>query len=268
MPTYTGTADINGDFNIPFLENYTSGEKITVTATKDAATRSIDIFAPSEPIPPITLGIISFDGDPVNFDTDVGTMRISGVSGAIGDSRFAATTTTTVFRRVTGLIINEGVTSLGSRAFEGWRKLISFDMPSSITSIGTYCFNDCHALSSLTLSPNLTTIPTYAFYSCGQLIELDIPDLVSSVRSNAFTHCGKLKKLTLGSGLTLIESGAFANASLLEEIIVKATTPPAITSTSFSNLPSSCVIKVPLASLSTYQATPNWSAFASQMVGV
>mgnify|MGYP001618506052 FL=1 len=42
MPTVTGTADANGDFNIALGANYTSGEKITVTAEKDSAEKTIE----------------------------------------------------------------------------------------------------------------------------------------------------------------------------------------------------------------------------------
>ena len=39
-----GVADLNGDFTVPFSSNYTSGQKITVTAEKDSATKTIELF--------------------------------------------------------------------------------------------------------------------------------------------------------------------------------------------------------------------------------
>lgn len=54
MTTYTGTADVNGNFTINIGSALTSGEIVQVTAQKDGQSKSINIQAPSEPYLPPT----------------------------------------------------------------------------------------------------------------------------------------------------------------------------------------------------------------------
>ena len=74
--------------------------------------------------------------------------------------------------------------------------------------------------------------------------------------------------LTLPSTVTYIGNYAFSYWSSATEVIINATTPPEISSNTFSSLNSACVFKVPSASLMLYKTATNWSAYASKMTGV
>ena len=54
----------------------------------------------------------------------------------------------------------------------------------------------------------------------------------------------------------------------LQEFTIMALTPPTITANTLQGIPTSCVIKVPSASLTAYQAAQYWSSYASKMVGI
>lgn len=290
MVTYTGVADANGDFNIPFSANYTSGQKIVVTSEKDSAVKSIELFAPSESI---SGGAIGFSGTWDSFPLNVGVMTLKSEITSIGASAFEAGSISakTIGGSITGVVL-EAVQTIGSKAFMRCGSLLSVDFGPSIKTIGDYAFYSCTELQSvsipdtvtsisdnafnflpaakaLNIGSGLTVIRANAFQSWGNFTsELIIPNNITSIGSAAFSNWSKAKKLKLGSGLTSISGSAFANWTSCDEIEVLATTPPIAGGSFLSSLKSTCVIKVPAASLSAYQGATNWSEHASKMIGV
>ena len=108
------------------------------------------------------------------------------------------------------VIIQEGITSIGSYAFRNCTTLTSVSLPSSLTSIGQDAFSDCSGLTSVSLPNNLTSIGYSAFDGCSGLTgELVIPDGVTSIGDLAFYGCSSLTSLTLPSKLTSIGYSAF-----------------------------------------------------------
>lgn len=290
MTTYTGVADANGDFNIPFSENYTSGQKLVVTSEKDSAVKSIELFAPSEAI---SGGAIRFSGTWNNFPLNLGIMTLKSDITSIGDKAFKAGSTSdkSIAGSITGIVL-DAVQTIGTEAFMNCGSLLSVDLGPSIKTIKSYAFYSCIKLQSVNLPNSVTTVEDSAFnylpaattLNIGTGLtginsaafqswtnftgELVIPNNVTYIGSAAFSGWDKAKKLKLGSGLTSISSSAFANWISCDEINILATTPPAAGSSFLSSLKSTCVIKVPAASLSAYQSAANWTVHASKMVGI
>lgn len=243
MATYTGVADGNGDFTIAFSQNYTGGQKVIVKALKDGAEKSIELFAPSDAVGG---GLIQFSGNLTDFPKNIRVITLSSeIGGAIKDYAMQAITQNgNIFYSATGLNIEGQVTQIGQLSFANW-----------------------YNATQLTLPNSLTLISQNAFANWRALLEINIPNSVKTIADSAFASSLACKKLTLGSGLTNIGAGAFT-LSACDELISLAVAPPAIQSTSFSSLKTTCVIKVPTASLSAYQAAANWSTHASKIVGV
>lgn len=177
MATYTGIADASGDFTVPFSANYTSGQKITVTAEKDAATKTIELFAPSEVIaPPATPAIIQFSGNLTNFPANIATVTISGISGKIADYSFYANNDLHMWAKATGLIIGSGVTIIGQYAFANWMKAKIITIASTVTSImegglsGAY---ECEQLICLATVP--PTLGAEVFYGLSPACVIKVP---------------------------------------------------------------------------------------------
>lgn len=243
MAIYTGVADANGDFNIPFSTNYTSGQKVTVTAEKDAETKTIELFAPGD-----TLGggAIQFSGSLDNFPSNVGNITLSGFTGVLQANAFEMTLNAmSMAVKCTGLSINDGITSIANRCFYNWRGIKYLHLPNTISSIGNS-----------------------AFYSCRALLEIIIPDSCMSIGMSSFADCLGVLKLTIGAGVTSINAQGFESLTSCDEIIVKPSAPPTITSNTFNSLKSTCVFKVPAASLSAYKTAANWSAFAARIQAI
>lgn len=265
MTTYTTTADSNGNYSIAFGTAYTGGQKVSVTSEKDTETKTIELFAPSEVVGG---GVIQFSGTMENFPDNVGGVTVTGISGQIKTQAFAAYYTGHIWKKATSLTIDSGVTTIGTYAFNDWSAATSLTIPNSVTAISDYAFNAWTAMTTLNLGTGLLTIGPSAFQSCSALKSITIPNSVTTIGLQAFYNCSAATFIQIGSGVTTIAGNAFYNASACNELRCLPTTPPSILVNTFTNLKSTCVIKVPAASLTAYQTATNWSALASKMVGV
>lgn len=120
--------------------------------------------------------------------------------------------------------------------------------PPSVTSIGQQGNTGTTAgrlqcVRGLTL-PEITSIPNYGFFQLANVDTVVLPSTITSI-------------------------GSYGLASMwsMYHLYCYPTTPPTITSNTFNNILSVCVIHVPAASLEAYQTATNWSARASKMVG-
>ena len=119
-------------------------------------------------------------------------------------------------------------------------KIESLTIPDDITALLQYCFRACESIKSLNLN-KVKTIGNYAFMACKQLKKIDIPDSVTSIGGSAFENC-----------------------SNVYEIYCRATTPPTITSNTFSGVSAGCVFYVPASALKAYQSASVWSSLLLQ----
>ena len=84
------------------------------------------------------------------------TLTISG-NGAMGDYSFIYSggtyiTTAPWGANIKAVIIEDGVTNIGSYAFYGCESLTSITIPDSVTSIGESAFDGCTGLTSVHIS--------------------------------------------------------------------------------------------------------------------
>ncbi len=89
-------------------------------------------------------------------------------------------------RLIKTVVIANGVTSIGRRAFDGYTKLTSVEISDSITNIGCEAFYDCVKLTSVNFPDGVTSIDHNAFYNCDSLTSVTIPNSVTSIGEDAF----------------------------------------------------------------------------------
>lgn len=165
------------------------------------------------------------------------------------------------------LTLGTGMPIINNYAFMGWQSLESLTIPNAVTSVGQSCFSGCKGLKTLTLSAAMTSIAAYCFQDCNSLVDINIHNNIKTIDGFSFSNCSSCKTITIGTGITTIGAQAFLGCTKLEQLKINATNPPTITNSTFQNMPVTCIIKVPLASLNTYKTAANWSAYASQIVG-
>ena len=149
------------------------------------------------------------------------------------------------------VVIEEGVTSIGSYVFKGCSALTSITIPDSVTSIGNDAFSDCIELTSITVPDSVTEIGYSAFTFCSKLENITIPFVglsadatgeasyfgaifgyVGSTSSSSDYHFEKdgyyytflipssLKNVTIGNTTSSIGDYAFNKCTGLESISI------------------------------------------------
>lgn len=163
--------------------------------------------------------------------------------------------------------IPNGVTSIGDYAFDYCYSLTSASMPGGVTSESTYTFRNCKSLRRVYIPNGVTSIGSTVFSGCSSLTSIGIADSVTKIGSSAFSASYSFASISIPSGITSIGALAFNNCYGIGEFHVKASTPPTISSNTFSNIRSDCKFYVPAESLEAYKTAQYWSNYASKMVG-
>ncbi|GHU15563.1 hypothetical protein FACS1894163_02740 [Spirochaetia bacterium] len=118
--------------------------------------------------------------------------------------------------------IPEGVTGIGSGAFEDCTGLTSVSIPEGVTGIGSGAFEDCTGLTSVSIPEGVTSIAGWAFRNCTGLTSVSIPEGVTSIALWAFRNCTGLTSVSIPAGVTRIGSGAFEGCTSLSSVSIPA----------------------------------------------
>ncbi|MBR6425361.1 MAG: leucine-rich repeat protein, partial [Oscillospiraceae bacterium] len=157
-----------------------------------------------------------------SLDTVTGVLTISG-SGAMKDGKLSGGGITTELKKnIKTIVIEQGVTSVGERNFEGFSGVTSLSFPGSLTSIGDHAFDGVFSLSFLTIPSNIQSIGDYAFWGSA-LRNVTIPDSVTSLGEGAFCNSDYLTSVTIGTGVTKINPSTFCGCDRLVNVSIPNT---------------------------------------------
>ena len=116
-----------------------------------------------------------------SFDESTGVLTISGTGDMNqwpeDDSPWYADA------RIKTLIIDEGVTSIGDRAFQNCSNLSNIQFPNSLTLINGDAFLNCTSLASVTIGNGVTSIDYFPFSDCSNLNEINYNGTISQWKS-------------------------------------------------------------------------------------
>lgn len=164
------------------------------------------------------------------------------------------------------VMIPNSVTSIGGNAFLDCYSLMIITIPDSIKSIGNNAFRSCYSMPTIVIPNSVTSIGTSTFQSCFSLSAVTIPDSIKSIGASMFQYCSSLSAIAIPDSVTSIGNNAFLNCYGVGEYHMKSPTPPSLSGVNaFENIPTDCVIYVPIGSLETYKAATNWSTYAGHM---
>ena len=121
---------------------------------------------------------------------------------------------------ITQVIIEQGVTSIGSSAFSRCRNLTSITIPYGVTSIGNYAFEDCYSLTRISIPESVTYIGGGTFTDCTSLKSIVIPEGVKFIHSFAFADCSSLMEVTIPNSVEYIGNSSFENCTSLTSVSI------------------------------------------------
>ena len=186
--------------------------------------------------------------------------------------------------KINKVVIEYGVTSIGSRVFHLCLRLTSITIPNSVTSIRDYAFKDCN-ITSITIPNSVTSIGEKVFMdnlrltsiivekdnpkydsrdNCNAIIETKsntliagckntvIPSSVTSIGDYAFFG-SELTSITIPNSVKSIGDYAFGGCSDLTSITFKRTSPPEFGKEVFYIVNTSIPIYVPSISIDAYK---------------
>ena len=139
---------------------------------------------------------------------------------SIGERAFQSCTT------LKSIQLPKKVTKIGKYAFINCRQLTNIQLPDGVTEIGEYAFVDCSSLTEISIPTGVTKIGERTFQSCANLTSIQLPETVTEIGQSAFNYCGSLKEINIPKAATSIGSYAFQYCSSLTEISI----PKAVTS--------------------------------------
>ena len=203
-----------------------------------------------------TVGNLTWVVDiPTGFST--GTLTISrsaGYTGNVAIPNYSAGSRPpwyTHSAQVSQIVINDGVTEIGSFAFADFGNTTEVVIRGSVTRIGNDAFRGCGNLTDFhstagAASPHtfggLTTIGSNAFYNCYNLQSLRM-SIINSIGADAFVGCRSLNSITASTtqnvrmvGGVLVEVNASGSPIRIIKAPVGLTGSPVVSDYTFPGL--------------------------------
>ncbi len=161
-------------------------------------------------------------GDNLTWTLKDGTLTISG-TGEMWDYDSSTTASWGAYKKaIRGVIIDEGITSIGNYAFYGYDLIGDLVIPNSVASIGDSAFYSCWQLNgSLVVPEGATSIGNHAFYGCtGFKDNLVIPRSVTNIGEGAFFGCKFTGNLVIPEGVRNIGNNAFTYNNFTGDLVI------------------------------------------------
>lgn len=190
-----------------------------------SVSQAIELEGEIEEEPGGNVGAVSDEavsGTSYSFDSDTGTLTITG-EGDMTDYTYSDSTNKRIpwyylSDRVKKVVIEEGVTSIGSYSFNEFKTLEEVEIKGEITKIGERAFYYCSSLKTINIPDSVTVIGKYAFYSCESLTGVNIPYGITVIENSSFDWCKSLKDITIPDSVTTIDYSAFSGCESFENI--------------------------------------------------
>lgn len=125
-------------------------------------------------------------------------------------------------KQIRSVVIESGVTSIGSSVFQDCADLTAVEIPGSITSIGPSAFEGCTSLAKVVIPEGIDFISSEAFKDCTSLTGIVIPEGITTIYSSTFSGCTGLTSVTIPESVGYIGEKAFFDCSSLTGVQISA----------------------------------------------
>ena len=157
-----------------------------------------------------------------DFDAKTGTLTINPGQGD-GEMKIPLLKSPwdSLESQIRHVVIGEGVTTVGEKAFFGfddkYGALEDVSFPSTLKRIGEKAFEKCPVLKTLSFPASLESVGTDAFFYCTGLeaVTFEGP---TAVGMDAFRGCDALTEVTVAPGMTEFGADAFFNTAWVRSL--------------------------------------------------
>ena len=153
-------------------------------------------------------GKTSSDAVTWSLDTETGVLTISGTGNMVNYADVANRPWNDYATSITEIIVEEGVTGIGNRAFRDLTNVTKISLPEGLLLIDQYALKGCTGLSELTLPSTLTTLNYQALNGCKGLTSLVVPASVKTVGNQVFSSSSNLATVVYLSTDTTFGTGS------------------------------------------------------------
>ena len=154
--------------------------------------------------------------------SETGVLTISGTGTMANYSELYPAPWYSYRSEIRMIVVEEGVTSIGNRAFRELENVKSVKFPSTLKTIGKYAFVNCKKLNMVSFSDGLETINEGAFESCESLMAIRLPETLKSLERKAFYFCSSLKTVDIPASVISLGDLAFSYCTSLVTANIKA----------------------------------------------
>ncbi len=186
----------------------------------NATYKNIALYARSE-IPDLSTLPGGSCGDNANwaFDKSTGTLYITGegeMDNYVNVGNIAPWSEQ--YRtQITRVVIDDGITHIGNRAFKGHNRITSVKLGAGVKTMGYECFYLCNKLEKIQLNEGLTNLGALTFYGCTSLTNVVIPTTVTNIENRAFKGSG-LTSVVVPDTVTKMGYEVFMNCANLASV--------------------------------------------------
>ena len=196
----------------------------TVPVTESVSVETTSEAARQEPM--LATAESGSCGNNVTWSLDsAGTLTISGTGPMADWSVFSSPPWNKNAASIKTVVIDSGVTNVGSYAFKSCTSLSYVILSNSVTEIKSNAFLNCKKLTDIVLPEQLSVLGAYAFENSG-IISIELPNSLTSIGNSVFDGCTSLMSIRLPDNLTGIPASFFMDCSSLTGI----TLPESVTS--------------------------------------
>ena len=121
-------------------------------------------------------------------------------------------------REIRSIVIGDGITSIGGKAFIGCANVQSVSLPDTLTSIGDDAFSGCVSLAGISLPDSVKTFGKRAFDGCTSLQAIVFPANAKTLDAQILRGCTALSSVTLPEKIKAINMATFYGCTALASI--------------------------------------------------
>lgn len=147
----------------------------------------------------------------VRWDVAGGVLTVSGedipdldASSSAPWNKFGGT--------VTAIVIGDGVTSIGQRAFEDMTAVVTLDLGGTAT-VGRMAFSGCTSLTEAVLPDSVIAVGDFAFAECSSLKTVTLSAKLVTMGEGVFESCPSLESFAGGSNRYAVADGVITDTA-------------------------------------------------------